>query len=47
MTGKTNEHTVQGGPGAKPPMSQAAPGTTKRIFGYILQYRWRVVIVVL
>ncbi|WP_318792544.1 ABC transporter ATP-binding protein, partial [Bifidobacterium longum] len=47
MTEKTNEHTVQGGPGAKPPMSQAAPGTTKRIFGYILQYRWRVVIVVL
>ena len=47
MTEKTNEHTVQGGPGAKPPMSQAAPGTTTRIFGYILQYRWRVVIVVL
>ena len=26
----------------KPPMQKAAPGTTKRIFGYIFQYKWRV-----
>ncbi|KAA8823585.1 ABC transporter ATP-binding protein [Bifidobacterium reuteri] len=30
----------------KPAMGKAAPGTTKRIFGYILQYRWRVVAIV-
>ena len=24
----------------KPPMQKAAPGTTKRIFGYIFQYKW-------
>lgn len=29
------------------PMQKAAPGTTKRIFGYIFQYKWRVAIVVL
>ena len=30
----------------KPAMGKAAPGTTKRIFGYILQYRWRVAAIV-
>ena len=30
----------------KPPMQKAAPGTTKRIFGYIFQYKWRVALVV-
>ncbi|WP_140493374.1 ABC transporter ATP-binding protein [Bifidobacterium sp. UTBIF-78] len=30
----------------KPAMGKAAPGTTKRIFGYILQYRLRVVLIV-
>ncbi|MEE0972334.1 MAG: ABC transporter ATP-binding protein, partial [Bifidobacterium ruminantium] len=34
-------------PGAKPPMQKAAPGTTKRIFGYIFQYKWHVVAIVL
>ena len=29
-----------------PPMQKAAPGTTKRIFGYIFQYKWRVVAMV-
>ncbi|WP_240945093.1 ABC transporter ATP-binding protein [Bifidobacterium moraviense] len=27
-------------------MAKAAPGTTKRIFGYIMQYRWRVIAIV-
>ena len=30
----------------KPPVQKAAPGTTKRIFGYIFQYKWRVALVV-
>ncbi|MBW3092008.1 ABC transporter ATP-binding protein [Bifidobacterium sp. 82T10] len=30
----------------KPGMAKPAPGTTKRIFGYIMQYRWRVVAIV-
>ncbi|NEG90396.1 ABC transporter ATP-binding protein [Bifidobacterium aerophilum] len=30
----------------KPGMGKPAPGTTKRIFGYIMQYRWRVVAIV-
>ena len=30
----------------KPAMGKAAPGTTKRIFGYIMRYRWRVVAIV-
>ena len=30
----------------KPPMQKAAPGTTKRIFGYVFQYKWRVALVV-
>ena len=30
----------------KPAMGKAAPGTTKRIFGYIMHYRWRVVAIV-
>ncbi|KAA8829602.1 ABC transporter ATP-binding protein [Bifidobacterium myosotis] len=30
----------------KPAMGKATPGTTKRIFGYILQYRLRVVLIV-
>ncbi|KAA8816785.1 ABC transporter ATP-binding protein [Bifidobacterium vespertilionis] len=32
--------------GRKPAMGKAAPGTTKRIFGYIMQYRWRVIAIV-
>ncbi|MDY4678174.1 MAG: ABC transporter ATP-binding protein [Bifidobacterium tsurumiense] len=28
-------------------MDKAAPGTTRRIFGYIFQYKWRVAIIVL
>ncbi len=32
-------------PGRKP--QKAAPGTTKRIFGYIFQYKWHVVAIVL
>ena len=31
----------------KPAMGKAAPGTTKRIFGYIFHYKWRVAVVVL
>ena len=31
----------------KPGMDKAAPGTTKRIFGYIFHYKWRVAVVVL
>ena len=30
----------------KPGIGKPAPGTTKRIFGYIMQYRWRVVAIV-
>ncbi|WP_314688130.1 ABC transporter ATP-binding protein [uncultured Bifidobacterium sp.] len=30
-----------------PAVRRAAPGTTKRLFGYILRYRWRVVVIVL
>ncbi|PJM78732.1 ABC transporter ATP-binding protein [Bifidobacterium scaligerum] len=30
----------------KPAMGKPAPGTTKRIFGYIMQYKWRVVAIV-
>ena len=30
----------------KPPVQKAAPGTTKRIFGYVFQYKWRVALVV-
>ena len=33
--------------GRKPQMAKAAPGTTKRIFGYVFQYKWRVAVVVL
>ena len=32
--------------GRKPAMGKAAPGTTRRIFGYIMHYRWRVVAIV-
>ena len=32
--------------GRKPGMGQAAPGTTRRIFGYIFQYKWRVIAIV-
>ena len=31
---------------SKAPMMKANPGTTKRIFGYVFQYRWRVAVVV-
>ncbi|RBP98607.1 ABC transporter [Bifidobacterium aemilianum] len=31
----------------RPAMSKATPGTTKRLFGYILHYKWRVAIIVL
>ena len=31
---------------SKAPMAKADPGTTKRIFGYIFQYKWRVAVVV-
>ncbi|MBW3078108.1 ABC transporter ATP-binding protein [Bifidobacterium simiiventris] len=31
----------------KPGMGKPAPGTTKRIFGYIMAYRWRVVAIVI
>ena len=47
MSKKTAEQTMQTKPGAKPPMQKAAPGTTKRIFGYIFQYKWHVVAIVL
>ncbi|PLS27814.1 ABC transporter ATP-binding protein [Bifidobacterium parmae] len=30
----------------KPAMRKPAPGTTKRIFGYIMAYRWRVIAIV-
>jgi ATP-binding cassette subfamily B protein len=30
----------------KPDMGKAAPGTTKRVFGYIFQYKWRIVAIV-
>lgn len=30
----------------KPQMAKAAPGTTKRIFGYIFKYKWQVALVV-
>lgn len=30
----------------KPAAPKAAPGTTKRIFGYVLKYKWRVALVV-
>ena len=30
----------------KAPMMKADPGTTKRIFGYVFQYKWRVIVVV-
>lgn len=30
----------------KPAMSKAEPGTIKRIFSYIFQYKWRVVAIV-
>ena len=58
MTGKTAEKntgkTMQSKPdmnpdvkpGAKPPMQKAAPGTTKRIFDYIFQYKWHVIAIV-
>ena len=50
MTKNNAEKTMQtkpgNKPGAKPPMQKAAPGTTKRIFGYIFQYKWRVALVV-
>lgn len=32
--------------GRKPAMSKAEPGTIKRIFSYIFQYKWRVVAIV-
>lgn len=51
MTKNNAEKTMQtkpgNKPGAKPPMQKAAPGTTKRIFGYIFQYKWHVVAIVL
>ena len=51
MTKNNAEKTMQtkpgNKPGAKPPMQKAAPGTTKRIFGYIFQYQWHVVAIVL
>ena len=51
MTKNNAEKTIQtkpgNKPGAKPPMQKAAPGTTKRIFGYIFQYKWRVVAIVI
>ena len=51
MTKNNAEKTIQtkpgNKPGAKPPMQKAAPGTTKRIFGYIFQYKWHVVAIVL
>ena len=51
MTKNNAEKTIQTRPGdqagASPPMQKAAPGTTKRIFGYIFQYKWHVVAIVL
>ena len=51
MTKNNAEKTMQtkpgNKPGAKPPMQKAAPGTTKRIFGYIFQYKRHVVAIVL
>ncbi|TPF94821.1 ABC transporter [Bifidobacterium sp. UTBIF-68] len=43
MSDKQNQRNFRN---RKPAMGKAAPGTTKRIFGYILQYRWRVVAIV-
>jgi len=38
--------TKQNAQNHKPAMAKPAPGTTKRIFGYIMQYRWRVIAIV-
>lgn len=48
-TAESEPRKSQGGPNGPigKPMQKAAPGTTKRIFGYIFQYKWRVAIVVL
>ena len=50
MTKNNAEKTIQtkpgNKPGAKPPMQKAAPGTTKRIFDYIFQYKWHVIAIV-
>ena len=43
---KSKENNNMASKQPKPPMQKAAPGTTKRIFGYIFQYKWRVALVV-
>ena len=43
---KSKENNSVASKQPKPPMQKAAPGTTKRIFGYIFQYKWRVALVV-
>ena len=43
---KSKENNKVASKQPKPPMQKAAPGTTKRIFGYIFQYKWRVALVV-
>ena len=41
-----SENTSNDSGKRKPPMMKANPGTTKRIFGYVFQYKWRVSVVV-
>ena len=41
-----SENTSNDSGKRKPPMMKANPGTTKRIFGYVFQYKWRVIVVV-
>ena len=43
---KRDERDEQTLAGRKPAMGRPAPGTTRRLFGYILSYRWHVVTVV-
>ncbi len=45
--GNGKQSNVEAPHGSPKGMDKAAPGTTKRIFGYIFQYKWHVAIVVL
>ncbi|MBT1182149.1 ABC transporter ATP-binding protein [Bifidobacterium sp. CP2] len=42
----SDKQNVRNDGGRRPEMHKPAPGTTKRIFGYIMQYRWRVIAIV-
>ncbi|MBW3081457.1 ABC transporter ATP-binding protein [Bifidobacterium saguinibicoloris] len=42
----SDKQNVRNDGGRRPEMRKPAPGTTKRIFGYIMQYRWRVIAIV-